>query len=365
MLTIVRKFHDPKKTAEILKKHYIQRTTDEKKYLREYEANEWLHNEGKQYFWGDARRFLPNKDKNPRQPFPQNPDFLVQDPIGDKLKEDIFQRFINKSDPLSAEKLAEVYQLSLDRVKAIIKLKWLERGMKEKGIALQGHYQACMDKLLNAKNDITRENRETKMKYYKKREFPIFVPSKSPNPTPEEAASAMHTDPFIKQIQKINKAASRPLKIPKFLSDMYCPTSASPNWKPEISNTKELKTNFTSDKLVRRSITNSNVNAKNPSYSYPGTLQAESSQPIFESGKAWKRQPRHPVVFVDISKSKADPKIKWNPISQMEHVTPSPQSGAIIVRDSNGKLRSPNASELRTRELWGRKIASQKMYKNF
>ena len=348
--------NDAAKADKINSKHYIQRNRPEKQFLREMEADTWLNNEGKQFYWGQQRSFVSGKFQTRDQPFPSNSYFKIDDPLGDKVKQELFNKFVSNPDKFSFSNLANGYRLSIDRVKAVIKLKWLEKGMETEGTMLQHHYQAVMDKLLEAKQVPSAITPETPFRFFKARDKPIFVPSDSANMTPAEAAKAMHTDPFRQKVEQISKAASKPMRIPKFLSDKYCPKIATQLIKnPEVKDS--ISSRFVNGKLISKKFVPNNF--------YPGTLQNEAANPIFTSQSPSRRKPHYSTVFVNIESSKSTPRERWNPIKQREHIVPSVESGNVIVRDSKGILRTPTALELRNREHWGKKLVQRKLYKEF
>lgn len=87
---------------------------------------------------------------HPQQPFPLNPSFRPPTPLSHNQKEKIYKEFIAslksdsqknadepKSETYHARKLALKYNLSLDRIKAIVRLKALEYNTAASGTELQ------------------------------------------------------------------------------------------------------------------------------------------------------------------------------------------------------------------------------------
>ena len=343
------------KAEAIEEKFYIIRTKEEKQYLREHNAEEWLKTEGNEYRWGSSRYLMSGKFKSTDQPFPSNRFFKIDEPLGDKLKSEIFTKYIADPDRNSPVNLSSFYKLSIDRIKAIIKLKWLEKSMEARDLKLQHHYQTCMDKLLQSVNSIDKIKPEVSVRMYKSREAPIFIPSETKNMSATKAAKAMHTEPFSKQIDRIKNAVSSNVLIPSYLSEAYCPTL-----EKEIKNVNSLPalaTKFTSSKLGKVD--------HNPINYIKGTVQYESNNPIYVKPDPLQFKPKTTHVFVDINNTKATPKVIWNPSLQGERPTPKVESGKIVVRDNTGKLRTPNAIELRLRKAWGLEIVNRKLYKKF
>lgn len=83
-----------------------------------------------------------------RTPFPLNPSFRPPPPLSDALKTKIYT--LNQSDPqkYTPTKLSLDFKVSVDRVKAVIRLKELEKSWVDKGEVLQLEHLKGMEKHL-------------------------------------------------------------------------------------------------------------------------------------------------------------------------------------------------------------------------
>jgi hypothetical protein len=90
----------------------------------------------------------------PMQPFPLNPSFNPKPPLSNNLKQDLFKtvqkRLASSDKPESVviRELAQEYNLSMDRLRAIIKLKVAEEKWVRAGNALQTKFAKGMEAIL-------------------------------------------------------------------------------------------------------------------------------------------------------------------------------------------------------------------------
>jgi hypothetical protein len=61
-----------------------------------------------------------------QQPFPLNPTFRPPAPIGEHVKQEIWEKFVGEPEVYTPKTLALEYRLSVPRIEAIIRLKALE-----------------------------------------------------------------------------------------------------------------------------------------------------------------------------------------------------------------------------------------------
>jgi hypothetical protein len=110
----------------------------------------WLKNEGKQY---KAPIVGPNYvSQRPDLPFPMNPLFRTVPPLADATREEIFRMHQEDKKENSIPRLAYRYNISADRVNAIIKLKTHEKQCIKQGIPLQVSFQTKMESMLKTQN---------------------------------------------------------------------------------------------------------------------------------------------------------------------------------------------------------------------
>lgn len=119
---------------------------------------------------------LYRTDRSHMQPFPLNPSFRPPTPLSDAHKTRIYRSFVDavksqseqsstssskstsssssasKSETYFVRKLAMQYNLSMDRIRAIVRLKALEENMQSQGKEIQGKFLAGMEEALGVRS---------------------------------------------------------------------------------------------------------------------------------------------------------------------------------------------------------------------
>ncbi len=85
------------------------------------------------------------------QPFPLNSAYRPNTPVPDAFKEKLFALWTNDPQKWTPRELSNQFKVSIERAKAIIKLKTLQRRMKRDGLSINQGYVEKMESNLGAK----------------------------------------------------------------------------------------------------------------------------------------------------------------------------------------------------------------------
>ena len=116
-----------------------------KKVIVETDAAKWLEGEGKRFDMPAKRNWL-----HPKRPFPKNPWFVPPAPVGDAVRQEIYNAYLSDPVKWTPRKLAVKFELSVLRIEAILRLKHLEANQEADGYVLQKQFAARMEDLLDA-----------------------------------------------------------------------------------------------------------------------------------------------------------------------------------------------------------------------
>lgn len=146
------------------------------------------------------------------KPFPLNPYFIPLAPISEKIRSAIFAKFEKNPSVQTPLKLAKDYKLSLARIQAILRLKALEKKMKESGQQIQENLTYNMEKMLICPtlSPIVEPVHIIQAEQTK----PLFqFIEEEDTLSPEDAARLLKQEPFSNIEIRLNKAAERVFEL--------------------------------------------------------------------------------------------------------------------------------------------------------
>lgn len=85
-----------------------------------------------------------------RTPFPYNPEFRPRPPLSDSFQNLVFSVWVGEPTKWTPRQLSIRFKISIERVKAIIKLKLLQRKMEAEGFQVPSEYVESMERHLGA-----------------------------------------------------------------------------------------------------------------------------------------------------------------------------------------------------------------------
>ena len=90
-------------------------------------------------------------------PFPYNSEFIPIPPVADSIKDQLFRTWESDSAKWTVRQLSILYKVSMERVRAILKMKVLQKQMVKEGFRIHSIYVQRMEAILGAKSPVSAE----------------------------------------------------------------------------------------------------------------------------------------------------------------------------------------------------------------
>lgn len=227
-----------------------------------------------------AKKYTPVTDSGA---FPSNPLFKPQRPLGNDIRKSIFKKFQEDPSVWTPLKLAHEYGISIERVKAIIRLRALAKSFENppKGInkrALQTDLTKNMEGFLNPVTPKSDNRLEPIHIVRVKTNVPLYQlvdEHESGGFTPEDAARILEKVPFLNILTVLNRSANKKVSTENERAGIDVPNISTGNKKrgfliqdvgirPDddktstfirLNNEKKCRVETTEEKLQRIKIT--------------------------------------------------------------------------------------------------------------